>query len=47
MTMYDKKQKWFVGLVDYGIAIPEADAAEATEALVADVSRIMTAVKIT
>ena len=43
MTIYDKKQKWFVGPVDYGIAIPEADAAEA---LVADVSRIMTAVKI-
>ena len=30
----------------YGIAIPEADAAEATKALVADISRIMTAVKI-
>ena len=35
-----------MGLVDYGIAIPEAEAAEATEALVADVSRIMIAVKI-
>ena len=35
-----------MGLVDYGIAIPGADAAEATEALVAGISRIMTAVKI-
>ena len=34
MTMYDKNQKSFVGLVYYGTAIPEADAAEATEALV-------------
>ena len=36
-----------MGLVDFGIAIPEVDAAEATEALVVDVSRIMTTVKIT
>ena len=34
MTIYDKNRKSFVGLVDYGTAVPEADATEATEALV-------------
>ena len=33
MTIYDKNRKSFVGLVDYGTAVPEADATEATEAL--------------
>ena len=34
MTIYDQSRKSFVGLVDYGTAIPEANATEATEALV-------------
>ena len=34
MTIYDKNRKSFVGLVDYGTAVPEVDATEATEALV-------------
>ena len=34
MTLYDKSRKSFVGLVDYGTAIPEAISTEATEALV-------------
>ena len=34
MTFYDKNCKSFVGLVDYGTVVPEADTTEATEALV-------------
>ena len=34
MTVYDQTTKSFVGLVDYGSAIPEPEDTEATEALV-------------
>ena len=34
MTVYDRTSKSFVGLVDYGTAIPEPEATEVTEALV-------------
>ena len=34
MTIYHKYSKSFAGLVDYGNTVPEADATEATEALV-------------
>ena len=34
MTIYDKAKNSFVGMVDYGTAIPESETNEATEALV-------------
>ena len=34
MTVYDRRLKSFVGLIDYGGAIPEPESTEATEALV-------------
>ena len=34
MTIYDKAKNSFVGMVDYGTAIPESETNEATEVLV-------------
>ena len=34
ITIFDKKQESFVGLVDHGTAIPELETTEGTEALV-------------